>query len=246
MRIPRQSKRLIFHALLILCPAMSWAGGLPEGFVHLESVAPTVRQDMRYHGRWNFLGMRAAGYEAPRCILTRPAAAALARAQSELQPQGLSLKVFDCYRPQRAVRQFMRWARLPDDPVLRTLYYPRLDKRRLLSEVYIADQSGHSRGSTVDLTIVWAEAAASAEGHDGCGVEAARRDGALDMGSGFDCFDPVSNTADPSVTAAQRANRQLLKRLLERHGFRNYAREWWHYTFKREPFPEAYFDFPVR
>ncbi|HXG29998.1 MAG TPA: M15 family metallopeptidase [Nevskiales bacterium] len=247
--------------LLTLC-ALPGTGradaALPEGFVYLEAVAPTIRQDIRYHGRENFLGARVDGYDAPRCILTRAAAEALARVQAELQPQGLSLKVFDCYRPQRAVTHFLRWARMPDDPALRTRYHPNLSKAQLLREVYIADRSGHSRGSTVDVTIVritpsptlprarWRTMAKASAGHDGCEPEAARRDGALDMGSGFDCFDPVSHTDSPAVTPAQRANRQMLKRLMERQGFRNYAREWWHYTLAQEPFTRQYFDFPVR
>jgi zinc D-Ala-D-Ala dipeptidase len=256
--------------LLALC-ALPGTGrteaALPEGFVHLETLAPAIRQDIRYHGRENFLGTRVDGYDAPRCILTRAAAEALARVQAELRPQGLSLKVFDCYRPQRAVAHFLRWARTPDDPVLRARYHPNLDKRQLLREVYIADRSGHSRGSTVDVTIVRTtptltlphqgggkdsmsthphQGEGGAAGHDGCGPEAARRDGALDMGSGFDCFDPISNTDSPAVTPAQRANRRRLKQVMERAGFRNYEREWWHYTLAREPFTQRYFDFPVR
>jgi D-alanyl-D-alanine dipeptidase len=237
--------------LIVLC-ALPGTGraeaALPEGFVYLETLAPTIRQDIRYHGRENFLGTRVDGYHAARCILTRAAAEALARVQAEL-PQGLSLKVFDCYRPQRAVAHFMRWAHAPEDPALRRLYYPRLDKRQLLREAYVAERSGHSRGSTVDITIVWASPApppGTSAGHDGCGTDAARRNGALDMGSGFDCFDPVSHTDSPAVTPAQRANRQLLKRMMEHQGFRNYGREWWHYTLAQEPFTQQYFDFPVR
>lgn len=248
-------------ALLILtaAPAVAVANELPDGFVYLDAVAPSIRQDIRYYGTRNFLGQRIEGYRAPRCILTRPAADALAQAQAELGPRALTLKVFDCYRPERAVAHFMRWARQADDPALHALYYPRLSKHELLRQVYIADKSGHSRGSTVDLTIVWADSGptpapprvrgkareGATEGHDGCSAEAARRDGALDMGSGFDCFDPVSNTADTTITSSQQANRRFLQRLMERHGFRNYEREWWHYTLNREPFPERYFDFPV-
>ncbi len=212
----------------------------------LEQVAPSIRQDIRYFGQHNFLGEQVAGYQAPRCLLTRPAAEALARAQAALQPQGLSLKVFDCYRPAQAVRHFMRWAKWPDDPGLRALYYPNLSKLDLLQQVYISDRSGHSRGSTVDLTIVWDKPRTSGAGHDGCSPSAARRDGSLDMGSGFDCFDPVSNTADDSITSEQRANRQLLKSLMKRAGFHNYHREWWHYILNNEPYPDTYFDFVVR
>ncbi|MGH8453618.1 MAG: M15 family metallopeptidase [Nevskiales bacterium] len=238
--------KILILAGAALMPAIASANTrLPEGFLHLETAAPSIRQDMRYYGKENFLGARVDGYHAPRCILTKPAAEALARAQAELQPQGLSLKVFDCYRPQRAVLHFMRWALLPDDPRLRDRYHPHLNKSQLLQQVYIADKSGHSRGSTVDLTIVSAKGGTRVTGHDGCSATAARRGGSLDMGSGFDCFDPLSNTADPSITAEQRANRQLLKAVMKRAGFYNYEREWWHYILNHEPFPETYFDFPV-
>jgi zinc D-Ala-D-Ala dipeptidase len=239
--------RALCCLLALLSPTVGGADSLPDGFVALETIAPSIRQDMRYFGTHNFLGERVDGYYAPRCLLTRPAAEALVRAQALLEPQGLSLKVFDCYRPQRAVRDFLRWAKTPDDPVLRALYYPRLSKRDLLQQVYISDRSGHSRGSTVDLTIVWARSKPTAgAGHDGCSASAARRDGALDMGSGFDCFDPVSNTADDSITTEQRANRMLLKSVMKRAGFHNYHREWWHYILNSEPYPETFFDFIVR
>ncbi len=239
--------KILLLTALAVCPDMALASsGLPEGFVHLHTVAPSIRQDMRYYGKQNFLGQRVDGYLAPRCILTKPAAMALAHAQAELLPQGLSLKLFDCYRPQRAVAHFLRWAKQPDDPVLRARYYPNHSKLQLLQQVYISDKSGHSRGSTVDLTIVRVNSRASAAEHDGCSAQAARGGGALDMGSGFDCFDPISNTADSSITAQQRANRQLLKAVMKRAGFYNYDREWWHYILNREPFPETYFDFEVR
>jgi D-alanyl-D-alanine dipeptidase len=212
----------------------------------LSAIAPSIRTEIRYHGAYNFLGTPVEGYAAPRCVLTRQAAAGVARAQASLQPQGLSLKVFDCYRPQRAVNHFLRWARAPEDPALRATYFPNLHKPDLLRQVYIADKSGHSRGSTVDLTIVWATAPAGAETHDGCTPAAATRGGTLDMGSGFDCFDPVSHTDSAAVTPAQRANRQLLRGVMRRAGFRNYEREWWHYTLDNEPFPATAFDFPVR
>lgn len=238
--------RQFLYGLLLSFPTVATTVTLPEGFVALEAIAPDIRQDMRYFGPQNFLGTRVDGYHAPRCLLTQPAAQALARAQALLKPQGLSLKVFDCYRPQRAVQHFMRWARVPDDPGLHAVYYPNLSKLDLLQQVYISDRSGHSRGSTVDLTIVWAGGQTSGSGHDGCSESAARRDGALDMGSGFDCFDPISNTADDSITAAQRANRQLLKSVMKRAGFHNYHREWWHYILNNEPYPETFFDFEVR
>jgi D-alanyl-D-alanine dipeptidase len=234
---------------LLRAPAIAAAPALPEGFTYLADVAPDVRQDLRYFGTHNFVGARVESYLAPRCILTRPAAEALRSVQAELAPLGLSLKVFDCYRPQAAVNHFMRWAADARQAQTRDAYYPRVTKQQLLDEVYVASKSGHSRGSTVDLTLVDVTSAPArnpAGGEDGCNAAAARRDGALDMGTGFDCFDPLAWTASTSVTPQQRANRLLLRTLMEKHGFQNYAREWWHYTLREEPFPDRYFDFPVR
>ena len=191
-------------------------------FVDAGKAVPAAIVDMRYAGSDNFVGEAIDGYRKPKCLLARPAAEALARASAELEGMGLRFRLYDCYRPQRAVDHFARWA-ANDDQSTKAAYYPNIEKSRLFAEGYIAERSGHSRGSTVDLTI---------EG--------------LDMGSPYDFFDPVSNTADPRPGAAQRANRLLLTLLMERHGFRPYALEWWHFTLAEEPFPDAYFDKKVK
>jgi len=191
-------------------------------FVDAGEAIPAAVIDIRYAGADNFTGARVEGYARAKCLLSRPAAEALARASAELLQMGLRFRVFDCYRPQRAVDHFMRWAS-NDDQSTKAAYYPNVEKSALFAEGYIAERSGHSRGSTVDLTI------------DG-----------LDMGSPYDFFDPLSNTADPRPGEAQRANRLLLKLLMERHGFRPYALEWWHFTLDREPWPDTYFDRPVK
>lgn len=210
--------------------------------VRLDGVDATIQQEMRYFGTENFVGARVDGYEAPACWLSRPAAEALARVQAEVQPFGLSLRVFDCYRPQRAVNHFARWAADPSATAMKASYYPAVPKDSLFAWGYIAARSGHSRGSTVDLTLVPAGAGAA----PGPAYKACADGGPLDMGTGFDCFSPRSATASPAVTPQQRANRLLLKAVMERHGFRNYSAEWWHYTLRDEPFPETYFDEPVR
>lgn len=203
-------------------------GGAPPGFAALREVDPGIRQDMRYAGPRNFTGAVVDGYEEPVCLLARPAAQALRRAQREVLRRGLSLKVYDCYRPQRAVDRFVRWAGDGSDQATKAEFYPDVDKGRLIPEGYIAERSGHSRGSTVDVTLV-----ALAGGRE------------LDMGTAFDFFGPRSHTDSPAVSEAARANRRLLGKVLGRAGFVNLPEEWWHFTYRPEVFPDRYFDFPV-
>lgn len=225
---------------------------LQAGFVDLADVAPTVQNDMRYSTAHNFLGRRVAGYEEGRCLLTRDAAARIAQVQKDLRPLGYGLKVYDCYRPQRAVNDFVQWSKRLKDQRMKREFYPRVDKKRLFRDGYIAERSGHSRGSTLDLSLVrlpygpvhrWT-------GRDGlrpCVGPAGARfpDDSVDMGTGFDCFDPRAHTRDPRSTPAQWANRMLLRVAMERRGFTNYEAEWWHYTVTHETYPTTAFDFPV-
>ena len=201
----------------------------PDGFVALRGIIPDLRVELRYFGTDNFIGRRVAGYEAEVAYLTRDAARALQAAQRELAPQGLGLKVFDAYRPQRAVDDFVAWARDPDDTLMKASYYPGLDKGALIPNGYIAEHSGHSRGSTVDLTLVRLDSGAE-----------------LDMGSPYDYFDPVSWPAATSVTPRQRNNRMQLRELMLRHGFEPLEEEWWHFMLRDEPHRDRYFDFPVK
>lgn len=201
----------------------------PEGFVDAASVVPGLRLEMRYAGAHNFVGRRIDGYEAPVCILTGEAAAALARVQGDLAARGLGLKVYDCYRPRRAVAHFGRWAADLTDQSTKAEFYPNVDKSQIFTLGYIAERSGHSRGSTVDVTII--DLASGAE---------------IDMGSAFDLFDTRSWPTDESVSAAARANRMLLQGVMREHGFRSLREEWWHFTLDAEPHPETYFDFVVR
>ncbi|AKL65199.1 D-alanyl-D-alanine dipeptidase [Streptomyces sp. Mg1] len=204
------------------------AGSAAPGFVALAEVDPTIGQDVRYAGAHNFTGARVPGYEEPVCLLTRPAAEALRRAQRELLRSGYALKVYDCYRPQRAVDRFVRWARDEADQSTKAEFYPAVAKSRLIPDGYIAERSGHSRGSTLDVTLVRLPA---------------RRE--LDMGTPFDFFDPLSHTDDPRVGAVARENRRRLTEVLGRQGFVNLPEEWWHFTYRSEAFPDRYFDFPV-
>jgi D-alanyl-D-alanine dipeptidase len=198
--------------------------------VALDAVAPSVRQSIRYASSANFVGAPIDGYRAPRCWLTEPAARALKSAEAEAEGSGLTLLVFDCYRPQRAVRQFMRWAADGADQRTKEAYYPRVSKADLVPQGYVAERSGHSRGSTVDVTLARP-----------CGEHVV----ALDMGTSFDFFDPRSHYAAEDVTSSQRTNRRQLRELMERHGFRGYEPEWWHFTLADEPYPHRYFDVPI-
>ncbi|MGO4616041.1 M15 family metallopeptidase [Nocardia sp. 2YAB30] len=222
-------------------------------FVSITDVDPTITVEARYFGQHNFLGTRVTGYEAPRCLLTRQAAAALARVQQELRPMNLTLKTYDCYRPQRAVDHFVAWAKDLGDVKMKKEFYPAVDKANLFRDGYIAEKSGHSRGSTVDLAIVALPATEPEQYRDGdplreCFLPADQRfhDNILDFGTGFDCFDPLAHTTTPAVGGTQRALRALLTNLMNEHGFANLAEEWWHFTLREEPFPQTYFDFPVR
>ncbi|MEU4201534.1 M15 family metallopeptidase [Streptomyces sp. NPDC039022] len=235
-----------------LAPGTTVSAPAPREFVALRDVDPTIRQEMRYFTPHNFMGVPVTGYRQPLCILTRDAARALHRAQRSFVRQGYTLKVYDCYRPQRAVNHFVDWAKDLGDQRMKGEFYPRVDKSALFRDGYIAEKSGHSRGSTVDLTLVRLPGPPTRPYIPGepltrCYAPQKERfpDNSLDMGTGFDCFDTLAHTLDPRVQGRQRANRLLLKQGLERAGFRNYDKEWWHYTFTPETFPDTYFDFPV-
>jgi zinc D-Ala-D-Ala dipeptidase len=215
-------------ALAVTFYASAFAQERPASFVDAATVVPGLIVEMRYAGSHNFVGRPIDGYQATHCLLTRPAAAALANVARDLASRGLVLKVFDCYRPKRAVANFMRWARNIFDLAGKKEFYPNVDKSSLFRDGYIAALSGHSRGSTVDLTL------ARANGHE------------LDMGTPFDFFSPRSWTASANISAAAKINRATLAEAMRRRGFRPYFREWWHFTLAREPFPDTYFDFPVR
>lgn len=223
----------------MLVAATIAADALPSGFVHLSDVDPSIRLDIRYAGTANFLGRRVTGYDGASCILTDKAARALSRAQNDLGERGLSLVVFDCYRPAAAVADFVSWTREggPADP----RWHPNVRRADLIAKGYIASRSAHSRGSTVDVGIVRVEQAATLPDPD-CGATGADT---VDFGTGFDCFDPKSRTASTNVGSEAQQNRRLLIEAMDRAGFRNYPAEWWHFTLRAEPYPKKSFDFPV-
>ncbi|MEM8607879.1 MAG: M15 family metallopeptidase [Myxococcota bacterium] len=229
MRRTQTSWRLL--VLLILSSACPKSDSDPK-LVDVATIDPTIAFDIRYAGTNNFVGEAIDGYEAPRCLLTPQAAGALVRAQRQLRERGLGLLIYDCYRPQRAVDQFVRWAKDLSDTREKARFYPHVPKSELLARGYIASRSSHSRGSTVDLTLVR--------------LSGPERGDPLDMGTDFDLFDPKSHTAAENVSEAARENRRTLVDAMTAAGFENLPVEWWHYTLKDEPYPSTYFDVVIR
>ena len=249
----RITARLAFALALLLAggAVVARAASLPPGFVYLRDIDPTIVQNMRYAGARNFVGRPIAGYEAPECVLTAKAAQALKIVQAGLAGRQLSLIVWDCYRPARAVADFWRWSQDAADTKMRAEFYPRIDKGRLFALGYIARSSGHSRGSTVDLGIMPAgravppydPAAPLQPCHAGAGERA--DEGAVDLGTGYDCMDALAATDHPAVGKAARDNRRLLRALMTGAGFAPYAKEWWHFQLVNEPFAGKAFDFLI-
>jgi D-alanyl-D-alanine dipeptidase len=202
---------------------------LPEGFVYVKELIPDIALEIRYAGTHNFVGKPIRGYKQSRAILSIPAAKALYKVQQDLENIGYCLKIFDAYRPQRAVNHFMEWAKIENDTLMKGEFYPDIDKKELFELGYIATKSGHSRGSTVDLTLIDANT----------GEE-------LNMGGSYDFFGEISHHETSQITPTQKQNRELLKSIMSKQGFRPYPQEWWHYTLRMEPYPETYFDFEVR
>lgn len=237
---------------MMLSPVAAWAGSsLPKGFVYLREVDPTIVQDIRYAGSHNFVGRPIKGYLAAECILSEPAANALKAVQRKLVSKNLSLIVWDCYRPKRAVDDFLRWSKDPARSEMKAEFYPRTDKQSLFALGYLAVRSAHSRGSTVDLGIV--PSGFSLPPPSGalpplkpCTATKGERfeDGTIDFGTGYDCLDVLGTTSNPRVGAAASGNRQMLKATMREAGFRAYFREWWHFELAHEPFNNG-FDFEI-
>ena len=200
----------------------------PSGFVLLADFVPNIIQEIRYYSTYNFIGERIDGYEEPCAILTKEAARSLKSAAAEMMVQGFRFKVFDAYRPARAVKSFVLWGIEDQDIRMKPYFYPELEKQALFAGGYIASRSSHSRGSTVDLTLL----------NMNTGKE-------LDMGSPFDLFSPISHPDCREITEEQFENRMILQKVMIRNGFVPIDCEWWHFTLEDEPYPDTYFDFPV-
>ncbi len=202
---------------------------LPTGFVYVNDVIPDLDVELHYHTSNNFVGKPIDGYYSNKLILTIEAANALKQVHEALQQYNLCLKIYDGYRPQQAVNHFKKWARDLNDTINKHIFYPNIKKRNLFKEGYIASKSSHSRGSTVDVTIIDANTGE-----------------ALNMGSKYDFFGKPSWVAHDGITEQEKANRVLLQNIMKQYGFRNYPKEWWHFTLRNEPFPNTYFNFPVK
>ncbi|MDR6733206.1 M15 family metallopeptidase [Sphingobacterium sp. 2149] len=202
---------------------------IPSDFVYVKDIIPNVSLEMRYFGSHNFTGRPIRGYEKPVAILTKRAAFALQQVENHLNKKGLGLKIFDAYRPQRAVDNFKSWSLKTGDTIAKREFYPHLDKKNLFKLGFIASKSGHSRGSTVDLTIIRLKDKKE-----------------IDMGGPFDFFGAVSHHQYANLTAQQKENRKILKEAMAKFGFKAYDKEWWHYTLQNEPYRKTYFDFIVK
>lgn len=214
---------------LLILPLSVEATSIPNEFVDVREHVPNIIVDIKYATRDNFLGRPVEGYKSSdNTVLTLPTAKALKKVQEELSNFGLGLKIFDAYRPQRAVNDFVKWSKTPFDDSMKELYYPKIDKTNLFKLGFIAERSGHSRGSTVDLTII--DLSTNNE---------------LDMGTRFDYFGQKSYPSDKSIASAQRAHRMLLNQLMINNGFIPLKEEWWHFTLDNEPFKNTYFDFTL-
>ena len=220
-----------FKSLIVLVLILNFTfsqNTLPKGFVYVESIIPSIKVDLKYFSFENFIGKPIDGYNKDIAILSEAATLALKKVQDELETYNLSILIYDAYRPQRAVNNFVRWAKDLNDTINKHQYYPNVSKKDLFKYEYIASRSGHSKGSTLDITIVDNSTCQS-----------------IDMGTPYDFFGKESWVENTNLTAQQLANRMLLQTIMRKHGFRHYPQEWWHFTLKGEPFPDTYFDFII-
>ena len=201
---------------------------LPKGFSYVSEIDATIKKELRYGTSNNFIGKPIDGYLKDSLIISTPAAKALREIQTKLMLSGLSLKIFDTYRPQQAVDHFVRWAKVMNDTLMKQFYYPDVQKSELFTLGFIASKSGHTRGSTVDLSIV-----------------DLKTNKELDMGSSYDFFGEKSHPFYKKITEAQMKNRMLLRTIMIKNGFIPYDNEWWHFTLKDEPYPTTYFNFLI-
>ena len=201
---------------------------LPEGFSYVKDIDPSILRELRYCSHNNFIGVPVDSYIDDVLITSTKTAKALKKVQAIFLKKGYCLKIYDAYRPQSAVNHFVRWAREVNDTLMKQEYYPTLNKRNLFQLGYISSKSGHSRGSSVDLTLV-----------------NLKTNEELDMGSPYDFFGNISHITYTALTEKQKRNRTLLQKTMSENGFRPYKNEWWHFTLRNEPFPKTYFDFPI-
>mgnify|MGYP000486484501 CR=1 FL=1 len=220
-------KQFLF-VIFITISCTLFAQKLPKGFVYLKNIDATIQKELRYLTTNNFIGKPINGYKKEVVIITKETALALHKIQQELLKDNVSLKIFDAYRPQQAVDHFVKWAKVLNDTLMKQQYYPKVAKRELFNVGFIATKSGHTRGSTVDLTMV-----------------DLKTNKELDMGYSYDFFGKESHPFYKNISKKQQQNRLFLRRKMLENGFKPYDNEWWHFTLKNEPFPKTYFNFPI-
>ena len=221
-------KKIILF-LFIGCHFGISAQKMHEDFVYLKDVDASIQTELRYFSHQNFIGKPIDGYQKDCIILTKLTAEALQKIQANLKKEGLSLKVFDAYRPQQAVNHFVKWAKILNDTLMKKEYYPNVPKSQLFQLGFIASKSGHTRGSTVDITLIKLNTKKE-----------------FDMGSAYDFFGEESHPFYKKITKKQQENRLFLRKIMVENGFSSYDNEWWHFTLKNEPFPNTYFNFPIK
>ncbi|KOY52898.1 M15 family metallopeptidase [Polaribacter dokdonensis] len=219
-------KKICF--ILLLYSTSYFSQDLAKGFIYLSDIDSSIQSELRYYSNNNFIGKPIDGYKNDCVILTKQTALALKKIQTELKKQGLSLKIFDAYRPQKAVDHFVKWAKVLNDTLMKKEYYPSLPKSELFKQGYIASKSGHTRGSTVDLTII--------------NIKTGKE---LDMGSPYDFFGVQSHPFHENISKTQKENRMLLRKVMLAQNFIPYKNEWWHFTLSNEPFRNQYFNFNI-
>lgn len=250
------TKKIIFLFLLFsaLCSNnIVYSQQLPPDFVYLKDIAPSILQDMRYAGYHNFVGHPLPGYKKATCILTRQAAQKLKMIQEQLKPLGYSLKVYDCYRPQKTVDFFILWSQDISQQEMKAEFYPTVNKKDVFKLGYVAAQSSHSRGSTMDLTIVKLPVQAEPAYHPherliSCFAPYKQRyhDNSINMGTGYDCFDELAHPDNTSISPKEYLNRMFLHYWMTKYGFVGFDTEWWHFTLQNEPYPDTYFNFNIQ
>lgn len=239
--------------LLFISTAYAADDKMPRSFTYLDQVDPTIEQDIRYAGEHNIIGRAVNGYNKNTCILTKKAAKALKKVQKKLKDLHLALKVYDCYRPQRASQDFYQWSLDATQQDMKLEFYPRVNKKDFFKLEYVALYSGHTRGSTVDLTIIPLDAEAETEFKKDQALHACFNpkkqrypDNSIDMGTGYDCLDQKAHYGADDISDEAKQNRKLLRALMKKYGFEPYEKEWWHFTLRNEPYKNRFYNFLVQ
>lgn len=246
-------KNIIFKIFLFIFIFKSFLNKLPKGFVYINDIDKTIKVNLKYYGEDNFMGRRVPHYKANKGIMTEEAAKALAKAQKKFLSKGYSIVVYDAYRPDSSVKYFVEWMKDVNDTIRKKYHYPYVERKADMVDIYISSRSGHSRGSTVDMSIIKIDKKLLKESvyeervFNGK-VYPFNNDNTIDCGTSFDLMDPASWSFNNTMnfTDQQKANRNLIRLVMESEGFKVLSEEWWHFTLRDEPYPDTYFDFDIQ